>query len=211
MGGYEQSKWVAEQRVRAAGERGLPVTIYRPSRIVGHSRTGRANVDDLFFRLIRGVVMQGQAPYSTGYDNMLAVDHVARLVVEASSNPGAAGRAVHVVNPRAHAFDALIDFIAARGHRVERLSYGDWLEAVAKAAKERTDHPLAPLLPVLRLLDPSKDPSLARAMPFGHANLAQLAPAAFAAIAPSEEWLPVMFEHLYASGTLPRPAVEKAT
>ncbi len=209
MGGYEQSKWVAEQRVRIAGERGLPVTIYRPSRIVGHSRTGRVNVDDLFCRLIRGVVMQGQAPYSTGYDNMLPVDLVARLVVEASLHPDVAGGAVHVVNPRAHTFDSLIDFIASRGHAIDRLPYGDWLAAVATSAKARTDHPLAPLLPVLRLLDASKDPTLARAMPLGHANLARFAPVAFAAIGPAEQWLPVMFEHLYANATLPRPVVEQ--
>jgi thioester reductase-like protein len=205
MGGYEQSKWVAEQRVRAAGERGLPVTIHRPSRIVGHTRTGRVNVDDLFCRLIRGVAAQGQAPRDTAYDNMLPVDLVARLIVEASLKPGAAGHAIHVVNPRANAFDTLVDFMAARGHGIERLPYADWLAAVDRAAKADAAHPLAALLPVLRLLDPAKDPTLARPMPLGHANLARLAPAAFAAIGAVEDWLPPMFEYLADSGCLAAP------
>jgi thioester reductase-like protein len=207
MGGYEQSKWVAEQRVRRAGERGLPVTIYRPSRIVGHSRTGRLNVEDLFGRLVRGVVAQGQAPYGTGYDNMVPVDLAARLVVEASLHPDAAGRAVHVVNPRAHAFDALVDFIAARGHAVERLPYGVWLEAVHAAVQASAAHPLAPLLPVLRLLDPERDPTLARPLALAHEHLARLAPAAFAAIGPVEDWLPPMFDFLEASGHLVAPSI----
>jgi thioester reductase-like protein len=210
MGGYEQSKWVAEQRVRAAGARGLAVTIHRPSRIVGHSRTGRANVDDLFCRLIRGVVAQGRAPYGTGYDNLLPVDLVARLVVEASLDPDSAGRAIHVVNPHAHAFDALVDFIAARGHRIERLPYAAWLEAVDAAARADTAHPLAPLLPVLRLLDPAKDPTLARPLPLAHANLARLAPAAFADIGAPQPWLAAMLDHLQATGHLPTPPFEGA-
>ncbi len=37
---YEQSKWEAEQVVRSAAAR-LPVTVYRPSIIVGDSRSGR--------------------------------------------------------------------------------------------------------------------------------------------------------------------------
>jgi thioester reductase-like protein len=208
MGGYEQSKWVAEQRVRLAGERGLAVTIHRPSRIVGHSRTGRVNVDDLFCRLIRGVVAQGQAPYGTGHDNMLPVDLVARLVVEASLDPHAAGRAIHVVNPRSQAFDALVDFIVARGHAVERLPYAEWLEAVGAAAKADAAHPLAPLMPVLRLLDPAKDPTLARPMALSHEHLARLAPAAFADIGTPADWLPPMFEHLYDTQVLPRPPHE---
>jgi hypothetical protein len=129
----------------------------------------------------------------------------ARLVVEASLNPGAAGHAIHVVNPAANAFDAVVDFIAARGHAVERLPYAAWLEAVDTAAKASAAHPLAALLPVLRLLDPAKDPTLARPMALAHGHLARLAPAAFAAIGSHEDWLPPMFDYLYASKNLPRP------
>jgi thioester reductase-like protein len=210
LGGYEQSKWVAEQRVRVAGERGLPVTIHRPSRIVGHSRTGRMNADDLFGRLIRGAVLQGQAAYGTGYDNMLPVDVVARVIVEAARDPAAAGCAVHVVHPRSHAFDALIDAIASRGHPIERLPYPAWLAAVDASAKVRDDHPLAPLLPVLRALDPTRDATLSRAMPLGHENLQRLAPRAFASLAstaPETLFIP-MFEHLESMGLLPRPSIE---
>jgi len=75
------------------------------------------------------------------------------------------------------------------------------------AAKADTTHPLAPLLPVLRMLDPAKDPTLARPMPLAHANLARLAPAAFAAIGTPEEWLPAMFRHLEETGVLPVPPI----
>ncbi len=41
--GYAQTKVVAEALVREAGRRGLPISIYRPSLIAGHSETGAFN------------------------------------------------------------------------------------------------------------------------------------------------------------------------
>jgi nucleoside-diphosphate-sugar epimerase/acyl carrier protein len=51
--GYGQSKWVAEQLVRVASSRGLPVTIHRPATVAGHSVSGAWNTDDFLCRLIR--------------------------------------------------------------------------------------------------------------------------------------------------------------
>ena len=60
--GYSQSKWVAERIVVEARSRGFPVSIYRPGRITGHSRTGVGNNDDLFSRLLKACVQLGQVP-----------------------------------------------------------------------------------------------------------------------------------------------------
>jgi thioester reductase-like protein len=49
--GYAQSKWVAEQLIRTAGERGCPVVIYRLGTVTGHSKTGAWNTEDFQFRL----------------------------------------------------------------------------------------------------------------------------------------------------------------
>ena len=54
--GYAQTKEVCESLVREAGTRGLPVTIYRPSLISGHSVTGAFNTDDLLSRIVSGCV-----------------------------------------------------------------------------------------------------------------------------------------------------------
>src|ERR687897_1095136 len=44
--GYGQSKWVAEKLVWEAARRGLPVAVYRPGNISGHSVTGASNPRD---------------------------------------------------------------------------------------------------------------------------------------------------------------------
>ncbi|HKX31268.1 MAG TPA: amino acid adenylation domain-containing protein, partial [Blastocatellia bacterium] len=60
--GYAQSKWVAERLVMAARARGLPVSIYRPGRIAGDSRTGISNPDDFVCRYLRGCLQLGAMP-----------------------------------------------------------------------------------------------------------------------------------------------------
>jgi myxalamid-type nonribosomal peptide synthetase MxaA len=207
VGGYEQSKWVAEQLMVLAARRGVPVTIYRPSRIVGHSKTGHMNTDDLFCRLIKGIVLFGKAPRNTGFDNMLPVDVVGRIIVEASLAPSVQGKAVHVVNPSWHTLDAVVDFIEADGHAIERLDYDAWLEQLTAHVKREREHPLAMLIPVLRKLNPVEDPSVGRRLPIVHDHLLRFAGAAVAeADRPVQAWLRVYFDRFYASGYLPRPA-----
>ena len=60
--GYAQTKVVAERLVVAAGRRGIPVKIFRPGRIVGHSATGATSVEDTFCRIIQGCLQMGAAP-----------------------------------------------------------------------------------------------------------------------------------------------------
>src|SRR5262249_10982096 len=60
--GYSQSKWVAERLVQIARSRGAPVTIYRPGFLMGHTRTGVANLNDFMSRLIKGCIELGQFP-----------------------------------------------------------------------------------------------------------------------------------------------------
>jgi thioester reductase-like protein len=208
--GYEQSKWVAEQILAIAAQRGLPVSIYRPSRIVGHSRSGQMNVDDLFCRLIKGIVLFGKAPRDTGFDNMLPVDVVSRIIVKASMQPAVHGKAVHVVNPQWNSMDALVDFIEGEGYVIERMDYEVWLDALASHVRIDQTHPLTMLIPVLKKLNPVADPSVGRQLPIQIDHLRQLAADVLGeGIKPTNEWLRVYFDYFYTTGYLTRPANDK--
>ena len=68
--GYTQSKWVAEKLVKIAGDRGIPISIYRPGRISGHSKTGVCNSNDHTFRMIRGCIKLGSVPKDNTADQL---------------------------------------------------------------------------------------------------------------------------------------------
>ena len=61
INGYARSKWLAEQCVWVAGERGMQVTVVRPGRIMGDSQTGAANLKDWFARYLLTCVQMQRA------------------------------------------------------------------------------------------------------------------------------------------------------
>jgi len=85
-GGYAQSKWVAEKLVTLARSRGLPVSIYRPGRITGHSQTGICNANDLMGKMIKISFQLGSVPEMDTMVDLTPVDYVSKghsLFIEA--------------------------------------------------------------------------------------------------------------------------------
>lgn len=138
--GYVRSKWVSEQQVYEAMRRGLPATIYRTSRITGHSQTGATSGwGDLLTRMLKASVLLGEAPSLPIDVSMMPVDHVARTIVYLSRDPRALGRAFHLFQPEPIAWSALTTMITAEGAPLREVPYDEWRDRVKQAAK--SDHP----------------------------------------------------------------------
>ncbi|MFI6997610.1 SDR family oxidoreductase [Nocardia sp. NPDC050175] len=100
----QRAKFEAERIVRGAA---LPWRIYRPSIVIGHSRTGEIDRIDgpyYFFRLLR---MGAQLPRilpvlvpKLGETNMVPVDFVARALDHLAHQPGSNATTYHLVDPR---------------------------------------------------------------------------------------------------------------
>jgi amino acid adenylation domain-containing protein/thioester reductase-like protein len=130
---YSQSKWVAEQLVRQAGKRGLPVCIYRPSRIIGHSKTGFSNLNDLFSRGVKGCLQLGLLPPMEKIeDNMVSVDYVSRAIVYLSLQRESFGKTFHLVNPSYVLGVELVKWIRSLGYPLESRSYIEWRTALSR-------------------------------------------------------------------------------
>ncbi|MBW3606814.1 MAG: SDR family oxidoreductase [Actinobacteria bacterium] len=99
---YEQSKFESEQLVRAHVEQ-LPITVVRPSIIVGDSRTGwTASFNVLYWptrALARGAFAVLPARRRSPVD-VVSVDYVADAVRALAAMPDAAGRTFHLTSGR---------------------------------------------------------------------------------------------------------------
>jgi len=152
LGGYSQSKWVAESLVRQAAERGVQATVYRLGRVAPHSGSGRGNFGDLLFRMLRGSLEIGAAPDLETEVEMAPVDYVSGALVHLSRQPAAAGAVYHLVHPRPVTWRRLLDALdaaAAPRRPLARLPATAWEEAIRRAAESSGSDALHALLPFL--------------------------------------------------------------
>jgi amino acid adenylation domain-containing protein/thioester reductase-like protein len=126
--GYSQSKWVAEQVVREARTRGLPVCIYRPGRISGHSHNGVSNDGDLFSIILKTCIELGQVPEleTSAMTDLVPVDYVSRALVHLSLQEESLGRVFHLVHPRPVAWSKLMEWIVEFGYPLRQVPLARW-------------------------------------------------------------------------------------
>ena len=144
-GGYGQSKWVADGLVRAAGRRGLPVTVSRPARIAGDSVTGAWTEEDFLVRLVKTFVQLGCAYESAREHDLAPVDHVAAAIAKLSLAPDAP-RTLHFHNPRTLSGSELVRVLVDFGYRLDVVSNEDYLDRARRALAAGADLAIAPFV-----------------------------------------------------------------
>jgi thioester reductase-like protein len=155
-GGYTQSKWVAEKLATIARSRGLPLAIYRPGIITGHSQTGVWNTDDFMSRLMKSWIELGTAPDLDGATDMTPVDYVSRAMVHLSLSQHALGKVYHLVNPQRIHLRELVAWIRAAGYPIENLSYDQWRTALLSRAGRSKGQALYSLVPLFSARTPEE-------------------------------------------------------
>jgi thioester reductase-like protein len=125
---YEETKFQAELLVRRA-QADLPATIYRPSIVVGDSRTGEIDRFEGPYALAILLVASPLAvPLPLPGDavaplNVVPVDFVVDAALSIAENPAGAGRTVHLVDPSPLSARRVYEMIADRaGRRLPPLS-----------------------------------------------------------------------------------------
>ncbi|MDP9841725.1 non-ribosomal peptide synthetase [Streptosporangium lutulentum] len=144
--GYTRSKWVAEENVRIARERGLPVSVYRPSRIAGDSETGACQSDDFLWRVLKGCVQAEAAPAGAEMlVDLVPVDYVSSAIVALSQGEDAGG-SHHLTNSGDRVrLSVVLEYLRSFGYTLRELPFPSWGAAVAADP----DNAAYPLLGVL--------------------------------------------------------------
>ncbi len=134
--GYGQTKWVAEKLVRQAAERGLPVSVYRPGNISGHSISGISNPRDFLGAVIAESLRIGAVPNVEGWRvEMTPVDFVSGAICHLANEPDVSGNTFHLAEPDPVPAEEVFAWFGEMGYALEQLSYPDWLEARRGASR----------------------------------------------------------------------------
>jgi thioester reductase-like protein len=152
VGGYSQSKWVAEKLVVLARDRGLPVAIYRPGRIIG-AATGAWNTDDFLCGLIKACIELGLAPDVDMPVEAVPVDYVSGAAVHLSLWPASLGQAFHLVNPAVGRLSELLDGLSAFGYPLRQVPYLEWYGEALRRGGPQLEGILRAFLPTPSALE----------------------------------------------------------
>nr|VFK23151.1 MAG: amino acid adenylation domain-containing protein/thioester reductase domain-containing protein [Candidatus Kentron sp. MB]VFK28327.1 MAG: amino acid adenylation domain-containing protein/thioester reductase domain-containing protein [Candidatus Kentron sp. MB]VFK74207.1 MAG: amino acid adenylation domain-containing protein/thioester reductase domain-containing protein [Candidatus Kentron sp. MB] len=137
--GYVQSKWVGEKLVWEAGNRGLPVAVYRPDRIGGHSKTGKWNDKDTFYQMLMAGIGLGVSPDWEYAENVAPVDYCAEALVWLSLREQTFGKAYHLANTHSLSSRELTDHLRANGFNIRLLPYKEWRKKIDRHTDDSDD------------------------------------------------------------------------
>jgi myxalamid-type nonribosomal peptide synthetase MxaA len=146
IGGYPQSKWVAEILVRTALDRGVPIRIYRPGFVTGDSVSGVWNTTDFIARMIKGCIQLGMGPDVETMLELVPVDYVSKAIVHLSRQRELESGVFHLVGPNALPMRELFRMISLLGYKVDLVSYEEWRDALFENSNRASSNALNPLL-----------------------------------------------------------------
>ncbi len=152
---YEQAMFVAEQLARAAMPR-LPITVLRPSAMIGHSRTGDASgltegPSYLWSMMLRWptempffVPGTGVVPF-----NIVPIDYVVQASWALATDPVARGRTFHLTDPNPVSTRQAFELFADIADR-PKPRFGQWFATLVKRSLKATG--TETLVPVITAL-----------------------------------------------------------
>lgn len=144
--GYVQSKWVMEQIMQKAEEKGVPVIIFRLGYALSNSKTGSTAIYQWWGALVRSCIANKAYPSILGFKAQLVpVDYMAKSIVHISRQKAALGKKFHLTPlPEGDVsindfFDRINEYF---GFDMKPLPYTEWLNLW----KNNEEDPLYPLL-----------------------------------------------------------------
>ncbi|KAF4967665.1 hypothetical protein FZEAL_10506 [Fusarium zealandicum] len=129
LDGYGQTKWVAEKLVYEAASRGIPVRVYRPGTITGHSVSGSTNAWDLMNALLIESLQLGRAPDVDGWFlEMTPVDFVSDAIVTLANHTDDTKQTLyHLGDPAPVSSKEIFESLATIGYPTEPLAWDEWV------------------------------------------------------------------------------------
>jgi thioester reductase-like protein len=145
--GYSQTKWVAEQVVAHARQKGLSTRIFRPA-LISPSVDGGGNNFDIAVRLVAFMVNHGIGVDALNQVSFIPADVMANNIVSISMTPGTANKTYHVVrDDYANMMDITNLITKSTGRQFEIFSVTDFVpELIRRCRKEDLLFPLLDFL-----------------------------------------------------------------
>jgi amino acid adenylation domain-containing protein/thioester reductase-like protein len=146
--GYPESKYVAEKLLMQASQQGLPVSIFRPHDVTGHSQSGAWKTEGFLCSFLRSLFELGAAPDFNLPLDFAPVDYVTRAIVHISMNEPAVGTVYHLNNPRYNKLPNIVKKMQDLGYPIQKLPYHTWVQKLVDYTARNPTASIAPFVPL---------------------------------------------------------------
>jgi thioester reductase-like protein len=129
--GYTQSKWVAEQIIELARERGLPVSVYRVDLIAGDQKSGACQTRDFVWLSLKGLLQAAAVPRDIPVRfRLMPVDYASAAILHISRQAGRDSRTFHVCSHTGLTLGTMVEELRAHGYTLDEMDWDSWRERV---------------------------------------------------------------------------------
>jgi thioester reductase-like protein len=161
-GGYAQTKYVSEYLIGQAKSRGIPISIYRPSWILGHDKTGISPIkDNHLLQLIKGCTQLKSAPDWKITLDILPVNIVSKCILLAVKTRQT-GKVFNIHNRKTTQWLDLIKWMKSKC-KIEIIKAEKWHTLHLSKVKEKNT--LFPLLAIYKYKSKYKSKSKFQKLP----------------------------------------------
>ncbi len=172
VGGYRQSKWVADTLMLQARERGIPTHVYRLGAVAGSQTTGACSTDTFINHLLKGCIQLGAY---LDYDlliDLVPVDYCAAAVAQIALAGGHREAVFNVPGAGSTGMNEIFQLVVDHGYPLRKLAYQDWYRELVAAVERGEDNELAVYLPLFGEDRPADEVGYPGSRPvFGTAHL----------------------------------------
>ncbi|GAA3708032.1 thioester reductase domain-containing protein [Streptomyces tremellae] len=207
VGGYRQSKWVADTLMLQARARGVPAHVYRLGAVTGSQATGACSSDTFINHLIKGCIQLGAYLDLDLFLDLVPVDYCAAAVAHIALGGGSEQAVFNVPSARSTAMTDIFELITGYGYRLRRLDYSDWYRELAAAVERGEDNELAVYLPLFGKDEPAEEVGYEGSRPvFATDHLrSALADSGISCKPVDRELFDLYLDHFVSTGFLPAP------
>jgi len=209
-GGYRQSKWVADNLMLTARERGVPTHVYRLGAIAGSQVTGACSPDTFINHLLKGCIQLGAY---LDYDlllDLVPVDYCAKAIAHIALTGGERPAVFNVPSYQAANMNDIFELVVQQGYPLRRLTYQDWYHELTQAIERGEENELSVYLPLFGKAAPAEEVGYPGSRPvFGTDNLrAALADSDISCHPVDEELFARYIDYFVSTGYLPPPPAD---
>lgn len=136
--GYTRSKWIAEQLVAQAADRGLDVRCLRLGALAGHSRTGVSNPNDYAWLVVRACLEIGAVPLMRAPTSWLPVDLVSRAAITLTEAPAPDYAPYQVLPAGQVTYAETFSWLRRAGYHLPAMGFAQWRDKLREQADRRS-------------------------------------------------------------------------